>query len=154
MTQNIPSLEDIAEAGAPLIRDLPPAALKAILERADAHKKLAAQVASTVNAVVLDRYADKIVYPDNGTGTATVKDGDDTIKFSCSKGVDWDQSFLASLIAEIATVWKEDPSEYVKTEYSVAESAYKAWPSDLRAKFEPARTMKPGKVSIKIEVGS
>lgn len=47
--------------------------------------------------------------------------------------------------------WDEDPAEYVKTELSVSERAYGAWPAPIRKLFEPARCAKPGKVKIIIE---
>ena len=45
----------------------------------------------------------------------------------------------------------EDPENYVGIEIKVAESKYTAWPPGIRDLFEPARTLKTGKPSYKLE---
>jgi len=47
--------------------------------------------------------------------------------------------------------WGEDPENYVGIEIKVAESKYTAWPPGIRDLFEPARTLKTGKPSYKLE---
>jgi hypothetical protein len=47
--------------------------------------------------------------------------------------------------------WGEDPEHYVSLEVKVAESKYTAWPPAVRQLFEPARTLKAGKPTYKLE---
>lgn len=47
--------------------------------------------------------------------------------------------------------WGEDPENYVGIEIKVSESKYTAWPPGIRQLFEPARTLKVGKPSYKLE---
>jgi hypothetical protein len=47
--------------------------------------------------------------------------------------------------------WGEDPENYVGIEIKVAESKYTAWPPGIQQLFEPARTVKTGKPSYKLE---
>ncbi len=73
------------------------------------------------------------------------------ISYTTPKKVEWEQEGLAELYKQIAADPDEDPREYIKTEYKVSEDAYKNWPTNLKASFEPHRTVKTGSVSIKIE---
>ena len=47
--------------------------------------------------------------------------------------------------------WGENPDDYVGTEFKVSEPRYSAWPPGIRQLFEPARTLKVGKPSYKLE---
>ena len=80
------------------------------------------------------------------TGTVTV----DGIKFGVPKTVKWDQAKLADLWLTIEKAGK-DPFDYMNVTRDVPENRYKNWPSDIREAFEPARTVKTGKVTIKLE---
>lgn len=84
-----------------------------------------------------------IRYPMNGVGTTNRVDGQYAVKISTNKTIDWDQTQLAALVAEIG----ETAADYIDTKYSVSESKYKAWPAVIRERFEPARTVKPGTVN-------
>ena len=80
------------------------------------------------------------------TGTVTV----DGIKFGVPKTVKWDQAKLADLWLTIEQAGK-NPLDYMNVTRDVPENRYKIWPSDIREAFEPARTVKTGKVTIKLE---
>lgn len=45
----------------------------------------------------------------------------------------------------------DDPADYVETTLRVSERAYGAWPPSIRAAFEPARTVKTGKPSFRLQ---
>jgi hypothetical protein len=78
----------------------------------------------------------------------TVRCGE--IKFHVPKRIKWNQEMLAGIFEKIQ-VSGSDPFEFVKVTYDVPESRYKAWPSNIRDEFEPARTVEAGKVTIKLE---
>ena len=86
------------------------------------------------------------------TGTVHFGDGPVTITANLPKRVKWDQDRLASIIETIRHEWREDPSQYVKTELKVSEAAYAAWPEVIRERFRPARTVATGKPSYKLEL--
>ena len=89
------------------------------------------------------QYADKLT---GVTGTVNL----DGIKFHVSKIVKWDQAKLADLWIDIEGAG-QDPYDYMSVTRDVSEARYKAWPSDVREAFEPARTVSTGKVTIKLE---
>jgi hypothetical protein len=86
-----------------------------------------------------------------GAGTATLDVEGFKAKVVVSKKVTYDQEGLAA-VRKTLTANGEDPSEYVKVKYDVAEAAYKNWPTSLQKMFEPYRTVEASKPTIKIEV--
>ena len=66
------------------------------------------------------------------------------------KRPEYDQMKLKEAV-EALRKWGEDPENYVGIEIKVAESKYTAWPPGIRQLFEPARTLKTGKPSYKLE---
>jgi hypothetical protein len=60
------------------------------------------------------------------------------------KRVEWNQARLAEAVQTLRD-WGEDPADYVGTELSVPEARFTAWPPRIRALFEPARTLRPGR---------
>lgn len=66
------------------------------------------------------------------------------------KKVEYDQDKLRVAVETVRS-WGSDPAEYVATEIKVSETRYGAWPSEIRKVFEPARTVKTGKPTFRIE---
>lgn len=89
---------------------------------------------------IADNYQDVLA---GKVGTQNI----DGIKFHIPKSVVWDQEKLQ----ELYDACVDNPREYISVKYSVAESKYNAWPEHIRQSFEPARTVKTGKVTIKTE---
>ena len=85
------------------------------------------------------------------TGTVRVEVEGCEVKADLPKKVEWSQAELRKAVATL-TEWQEDPAEYVKTEMSVAEKQYEAWPKRLKALFEPARTVSAGSPKYTIVV--
>lgn len=85
------------------------------------------------------------------TGTVRVADGRFVVVMDLPKRVKWDRGKLAGAVRVIAEQWREDPDQYVTTEYKVSETAYGAWPEAIRKLFDPARTVEHGKPTFKIE---
>jgi hypothetical protein len=83
-------------------------------------------------------------------GVIRILDGPATISCDLPKKVEWDQEKLAEISRMIANSGR-DPKTYINITYDVPERNYTAWPADIRATFEPARTVKPGKPKYTIE---
>lgn len=83
-------------------------------------------------------------YGQNTLGTVNVPDGSYTVKVETPKNVSWDQARLAALWDEIGA----SAGEYIERKLSVSETKYKSWPENIRAEFEPARTVKPGATKV------
>ena len=91
-------------------------------------------------------------YAEKGSqfGVIHLEESGHDLEITTSPKVIWDQDVLADIEREIREEWGADPSEFIERKLSVKEAKYKAWPSDLRAKFEPARTVSASAPSITI----
>ena len=78
------------------------------------------------------------------TGTVNILDGTVHVSVEQPKRIEWDQQKLKVIVDRIRQAG-EDPTEFVEISYRVAEAKYNAWPASLRASFDSARTLKPGK---------
>ena len=85
-----------------------------------------------------------------GTGTANIHAEHYNVKVTVPKKVEWDESQLAVIYQNIAASG-DKADDYIDTSYSIKESKYTNWPESLQKSFEPARTVKSGKPTIKIE---
>ena len=83
------------------------------------------------------------------TGTVRFDDGDITVVADLPKRVEWDQARLAAMVERIRAAG-DDPAEYVEISFKVAERNYAAWPAAIRQGFEPARTVRPGQLTIQL----
>lgn len=72
------------------------------------------------------------------------------LEITFPKKTSYDQAMLAKIAAEIAAAG-EKVSDYIKIEYDVSETKYKAWPEPIKAQFIPARTVKQGNPSVKLK---
>ena len=84
-------------------------------------------------------------------GTVRVEIDGAEIVCDLPKKVEWNQSKMRDGIATLIA-WGEDPAEYVKTELSVAEKNYEAWPKKIQAVFQPARTLGVGSAKFTIKI--
>ena len=66
------------------------------------------------------------------------------------KRLEYDQPKLKGAVDALRK-WGENPDDYVGIEIKVSEAKYNAWPPAVRQLFEPARTLKVGKPSYKLE---
>ena len=83
------------------------------------------------------------------TGTVRFADGDIIVVADLPRRVVWDQAKLAAMVERIRAAG-DDPAEYVEISFKVAERNYAAWPAAIRQGFEPARTVRPGQLSIQL----
>lgn len=86
-------------------------------------------------------------YSEKGSPYGTVHVNGLTI--NTPKKVTWDQGKLADMYDKIK-LGNENPGDYIKVSYDVSETKYNAWPESIRAAFDEARTVQPGKVTIKL----
>lgn len=108
-------------------------------------KNLLSDVAAQYKDDIEERYSLK----DEPFGAAKIPLGDFEIETNWPKKVDWDQEKLAALYKKISQ--HESPELYIDVKYTVSETAYKKWPTDVAQAFEPARTVKHGSQTIKIK---
>lgn len=129
---------------------LPTPVIQAAFDGVEANIKRLSEVKKMLTRAVEIKFADDIT--SMGTGTLTIERENTLIKVTRPKSVTWDQGMLSNLHEEIARQWNDDPSEYMQAKYSVREDAYNGWPSALRKRFEPARTVKAGATSLKFAI--
>lgn len=86
------------------------------------------------------------------TGTVRLYDGDFTIECDKPKTVKWDSAKLLAFGMKKKTEGK-NPKEYIDVKATVPENRFKAWPSELQAEVEDARTVTSGKESFSILMG-
>jgi hypothetical protein len=72
----------------------------------------------------------------------------DWCKITVGKNVAWDQDELDRVTTHIREQWGSNPADYINTKMTVSETAYNAWPTEIRELFEPARTVKPGSPKV------
>jgi len=86
-------------------------------------------------------------------GVVHLSDGPLRVTVDQPKRVTWDKAQLAPIAQRIAA-GGERPEDFLDIEYSVPESRFSHWPPALRAQFEAARTVKPGKPSFRLALVS
>lgn len=149
---NLPTLDEIAGAPA-LAADLSLDAIEALLGEADRVTKIAAAAKKALNASIESRFVNDIAAAfqaqSKDFGVVHVYDGAYDVEVTRGKKVEWSQDELRAIAAKIQGAG-DSPAEFIKTELSVEEKKYAAWPESIRAVFEAARTVKPGSVTIKL----
>ena len=86
-------------------------------------------------------------------GVIHLTDGPLRVTVDQPKRASWDQEQLAAIARRIAASG-ERVEDYLDIEFSVSESRFNNWPPALRAQFEAARTVKPGKSSFRLALTS
>lgn len=128
--------------------------LAELQDRIAANERDAKILRDKFNEALLARYEEtgraKLKEKGLDTGTASIDSGPYVVAVNVPKRVEWDQSKLRQVVAQIQSEGG-DPEDYVKIEIDVPESKFKAWPKPLQARFEPARTVKHGKITAKID---
>ena len=79
------------------------------------------------------------------------EDGDVTVIAELPKKVEWDQQQIAALVKRIRETG-EDPADYVEINVKVPERNYTAWPEPIRQAFAPARTVRTGKPTFRLDL--
>ena len=82
-------------------------------------------------------------------GTANIDTEKFKIKYVVSKKIKWDEKQLKLIKKKIIDAG-QDPELYMKEKLSVAETKYKDFPDNIKAEFEPARSVEPSAPKIEI----
>lgn len=124
------------------------------LETVQAEKEKFAKREKDIKAAIVTQYEkdfmDVLNAKDEAFGVANVIDGGFKLSATYPKKVTWDQTKLADLYEQIKK-GNEDPLDYMKVEYDVPETKYKAWPEVIKSEFVDARTVERGNPTLKWE---
>jgi hypothetical protein len=150
---NCPSYQDLPDLPPEEIAELPADVIIVLQQDCEAALKQAKAAKSRLDDALVLKYgaqaADARRAAGKDTGTVRFDDGDTTVVADLPKRVDWDQIQLAAMVERIRAAG-DDPAEYVEISFKVAERNYAAWPTAIREGFEPARTVRPGQLSIQL----
>jgi hypothetical protein len=154
--QNTPSVDDMLNMPAGDLAQMPVDLLASVqAELTHATKQLKAATAR-FNAALEVRYATRAAEARRAcgkdTGTVRLTDGDYTVVADLPKRIDWDQTQLADIARQIVATGG-DPTEFIDTTLKVSERKYGALPTAWRQAFEPARTVRPGALKVRLEAG-
>jgi hypothetical protein len=152
---NRPRLEDISAMPAGEITKLPAKHLALLQDDASAALETAKCVKDRLDGAIALRYAEQaaVLRQQQGkdTGTVRFEDGDVTVVTDLPKKVEWDQQQIAALVKRIRDTG-EDPADYVEITFKVPERKYTAWPEPIREAFAPARTVRTGKPTFRLDL--
>ena len=152
--RNSVTLAQLGDMSAQEVANLPVDHIALLLEEVAGQKVQTKRLDDKLFAAVSLKYAGQAAYlrksAGKDTGTVTIIDGDFAVRADLPKCVDWDETGLERVEAELLTMG-EPVSDYISIKRAVPERAYSSWPSSLRKMFEPYRTVGVGKPSFKIE---
>ncbi len=84
------------------------------------------------------------------SGTVHFTDGDFKITSVLAKKVEWNQDRLKDVVSAIRK-HGDNPDEYVESSYRIPETKYTSWPEHIKNIFKPARILKTGAETFKIQ---
>ena len=135
---------------------LPAAELGRLQKEAEDALRKAKLTVAWLDGALNQKYAEraKAARADAGKDFGVVRLTDDgvTVVADIDKRVEWDESQLSALMERIAADG-ENPRDYVEVSLRVSERKYAAWPPHIRRVFEPARTVRTGKVPFELIAG-
>ncbi len=136
------------------LENLPLADLDRLIQRVTNVEDTARHYKQFLQSVLHHRFGERAhqLRQEAGKNTGTVRfdvEGH-TVIADLPKKVEYDQRKLKEAV-EALRKWGENPEDYVSLEVKVAEAKYTAWPPAVRQLFEPARTLKAGKPTYKLE---
>lgn len=147
------TLAQLREMTGEQVAILPVDQIAALLEDVTELKADAKRLDDLLHQGMFARYADRAAElrraQGKDTGTASITDGDFTVKADLPAKVEWDQAKLREAEATVRS-WGEDPAEYLTAVLSVPESRFKAWPDTIKRVFAPARTVGAGRPTFKL----
>ncbi len=152
---NRPRLEDIRAMPVGEISKLPAEHLALLQDDAAAALEAAKRIKDWLDGAIALRYAEQAAglrqQQGKDTGTVRFEDGDVTVVADLPKKVEWDQQQIAALVKRIRETG-EDPADYVEISFKVPERNYTAWPEPIREAFAPARTVRTGKPTFRLDL--
>jgi hypothetical protein len=150
---NTPTPEDLPGIPDAELAQLPVELLAILQRETEEALKRAKAAKARLDAALTVRYATRAAEERQAagkdTGTIRLIDGDFTVVADLPKRVDWDQQRLGEIVERIRRSG-DDPAQYVDIAIKVPERKYAAWPDNIRAVFEPARTVRTGALKIEL----
>ena len=147
-------LNEIADRSLAELSALPLSVLDDWIRQLAALKELVRGCDLSLQTALDQRYADCAhqlrLRAGKTTGTVRFEDDEFIVIADLPKRPEYDQGKLKTAVETLRT-WGENPDDYVTLEIKVAEAKYNAWPPGIRQLFEPARTVRIGKPSYKLE---
>ena len=136
------------------LADLPADQLMDLQQQAADHFEKAKRLKEWIDAAISIKYQNDISLLRNkqnkATGSIYLRDGSFKVTSIIPKKVDWDQEKLKDVVSAIKK-HGDNVDEYVETSYKISETKYSAWPEHIKNIFKPARVVRTGKESFKIE---
>ena len=149
-----PLLDDIGQLSIAELDALPIAELDHLIARVSSVRDTARQYEAALHCALNNRFAKpaQVLRHEAGKSTGTVRFESEgyVVIADLPKRTDYDQMRLREAV-EALRKWGENPEDYVGIEIKVSETKYSAWPPGIRELFEPARTVKTGKPSYRLE---
>jgi hypothetical protein len=152
--RNSVNLAQVREMTAQQVADLPIDLLAGLLEDLAALKAEASATTEKLSAALNLKYASRAAElrreAGKDTGTVTIQEDGYIVRADLPKAVEWSEFGLREVERKLVEMG-EPVDEYIVTTRKVPERAYAAWPSGLRAMFEPHRIVGTGRPSFKVE---
>jgi len=148
------NLTDVPNIPIGTLSKLAPEQLLSLQEQAAQHFQRAKMLKEWLDNSIALKYRDiasnlrKIDSKDSGTVHFT--DGDFKITSVLAKKVDWNQEKLKDVVTAIRK-HGDNPDEYVESSYRISETKYTSWPEHIKNIFKPARLLKTGAETFKIQ---
>jgi hypothetical protein len=148
------TLDEIGNIVLAELESLPLEDFDRLIQRVSAAEEAARHYKQFLQGVLHRRFGERAgqLRREAGKTTGMVRFNVDghTIVADLPKKVDYDQRKLKDAVDALRK-WGEDPEDYVSLEVKVAEAKYTAWPPAVRQLFEPARTLRAGKPTYRLE---
>jgi len=148
------NLTDVPNIPIGTLSKMSPEQLLRLQEQALQHLQKAKMLKDWLDNSIALKYRDiasnlrKIDSKDSGTVHFT--DGDFKITSVLAKKVDWNQEKLKDVVSAIRK-HGDNPDEYVESSYRISETKYTSWPEHIKNIFKPARLLKTGAETFKIQ---
>ena len=147
-------LDEIGQLSMAELDALPIAELDSRIRQIGEIRDTARHYEAALHSTLNRRFAERAQHLRHEAGKSTGKVSFEVDGFLVSadlpKRPEYDQPKLKEAV-EALIKWGENPDDYVGVEIKVFENKYNAWPPAVRQLFEPARTLKVGKPSYKLE---
>lgn len=147
-------LQEIGQLSVAELEALPIAELDALMRQVVAVRDAAKYYEQGLQSVLNNRFSERArqLREADGKTTGTVRFDEDgfVVIADLPKRPEYDQAKLRAAVDALRK-WGENPEDYVGIEIKVPETRYNAWPPGIRQLFEPARTLKVGRPSYKLE---
>ncbi len=148
------NLTDVPNIPIGTLSKLAPEQLLSLQEQAAQHFQRAKMLKEWLDNSIALKYRDvasnvrKLDSKDSGTIHFT--DGNYKITSVLAKKVDWNQEKLKDVVTAIRK-HGDNPDEYVESSYRISETKYTSWPEHIKNIFKPARLLKTGAETFKIQ---